>query len=132
MILIIILHAVICIFLVAIILIQPGKADGGLSFGSSSQSIFGSKGAGNFLTKTTAVSAVIFLLTSFALTKMELKKSQSKVTESLKTEPESKSSTPPPPLSTDSKTNNIKEKPEPKTLKKEPKSNKKNSQTKHP
>ncbi len=68
--LLIILHIAICIFLVFVILLQPGKADGGVAFGgSSSQSIFGSKGAGNFLTKTTSICAVLFLVTSFILTR---------------------------------------------------------------
>jgi preprotein translocase subunit SecG len=68
--LLIILHVVICAFLVFVILLQPGKADGGVAFGgSSSQSIFGSKGAGNFLTKTTSVCAILFLVTSFVLTR---------------------------------------------------------------
>jgi preprotein translocase subunit SecG len=68
--LLIILHIFICAFLIFVILLQPGKADGGVAFGgSSSQSIFGSKGAGNFLTKTTSVCAILFLLTSFVLTR---------------------------------------------------------------
>ncbi len=65
----IIFHFAICFFLVCVILLQPGKSDAGIGFGSSSQSIFGSRGAGNFLTKTTSVCAVVFLLTSFLLTR---------------------------------------------------------------
>jgi len=69
---IIILHVFICVFLVFVILLQPGKSDGGIGFGSSSQSIFGSRGAGNFLTKTTSVCAFIFLATSFYLTRSRM------------------------------------------------------------
>lgn len=69
MVFLVFLHIFICIFLVAVILIQPGKSDAGVGFGSSSQSIFGSKGASNFLTKTTSICAFVFLLTSFVLTK---------------------------------------------------------------
>lgn len=58
--------------MVFVILLQPGKSDGGIGFGSSSQSIFGSKGAGNFLTKTTSVCAILFLLTSFILTRLRM------------------------------------------------------------
>ncbi len=65
----VILHIFICVFLVCVILLQPGKGDAGVTFGSSSQSIFGSKGASNFLTKTTTVCAVIFLVTSLVLTR---------------------------------------------------------------
>lgn len=76
---IIILHVVVCVFLVGVILLQPGKGDAGIGFGSSSQSIFGSKGAGNFLTKTTTVAAVFFLASSFYLTREHIKKSTGSV-----------------------------------------------------
>lgn len=65
----VVIHVVVCVFLVAVILIQPGKGDAGIGFGSaSSQSIFGSR-AGNFLTKVTSVVAVVYLTTSFFLTR---------------------------------------------------------------
>lgn len=65
--LIIVLHIVISVFLVGVILLQPGKSDSGIGFGSTSQSIFGSRGAGNILTRITAIAAFIFLNTSFFL-----------------------------------------------------------------
>lgn len=68
----IVIHSVIALFLVLVILLQPGKGDAGVGFGSSSQSIFGSRGAGNFLTKTTGVCAMLFLVTSFFLTRSRL------------------------------------------------------------
>ena len=75
-----IFHMARCVFLVAVILVQPGKSDGGgIGFGSSSQSIFGSKGAGNFLTRTTTAVAVIFLLTSFVLTRARIKEDTASV-----------------------------------------------------
>ena len=78
--LLIVLHVVVCVFLVCVILLQPGKSDGGgIGFGSSSQSIFGSKGAGNFLTKTTSVVAIMYLLTSFVLTRSRIKEYTSSV-----------------------------------------------------
>ncbi len=83
----IILHVLICLFLVAVILLQPGKGDAGIGFGSSSQSIFGSKGAGNFLTRTTTVVAVLYLGTSFVLTRNRMKEStQSVISDSEKRE----------------------------------------------
>jgi len=78
------MHCLICIFLIAVILLQPGKADAGIGFGSSSQSIFGSKGAGNFLTKTTSICAVLFLITSFFLTRSRIQQYSSSV---IKNEP---------------------------------------------
>lgn len=68
----IVIHSLICLFLVIVILLQPGKGDAGVGFGSSSQSIFGSKGAGNFLTKLTSICAVVYLFTSFVLTKQRM------------------------------------------------------------
>ena len=88
------LHIFICIFLVFVILLQPGKSDGGIGFGgSASQSIFGSKGASNFLTKTTSVCAIIFLFTSFVLTRARLKEHSESV---IKAEPAQESKIPAP------------------------------------
>lgn len=55
--------------LIGFILIQHGKgADAGAAFGSgSSSTVFGSQGAGNFLTRVTTVLAVIFLGNSLLL-----------------------------------------------------------------
>lgn len=75
----VVLHIFICVFLVCVILLQPGKGDAGIGFGSSSQSIFGSKGASNFLTKTTTACAVLFLVTSFLLTRARMKEHTSSV-----------------------------------------------------
>jgi len=75
----IIFHSLICVFLVCVILLQPGKGDAGIGFGSSSQSIFGSRGAGNFLTKMTSACALIFLVTSFVLTRVRLQETSRSV-----------------------------------------------------
>ncbi|MBI3801398.1 MAG: preprotein translocase subunit SecG [Deltaproteobacteria bacterium] len=67
--LLIIIHVISCIFLVTVVLLQQGKgADVGAVFGGSSQTLFGSSGAGNFLTKLTSATAIIFMLTSLSLT----------------------------------------------------------------
>lgn len=67
--LILILHVLVCLILVATILVQQGKgASMGAAFGTAgSQTLFGSSGAGNFLTKTTSVCAGIFFCTSLLL-----------------------------------------------------------------
>ena len=65
----IILHILICLVLILIVLLQAGKgADMGAAFGGSSQTVFGSSGAGTFLGKMTAGVAILFMLTSLALT----------------------------------------------------------------
>ena len=55
--------------IVGLVLLQHGKgADAGASFGGgASQTVFGSAGSGNFLTRTTAILATIFFATSVAL-----------------------------------------------------------------
>ncbi len=62
-------HVIIMVVLVGLILIQRGKgADVGAAFGSgASQTVFGSQGSASFLTRTTAVLATLFFLTSLTL-----------------------------------------------------------------
>jgi preprotein translocase subunit SecG len=63
------LHILVCLFLIAIVLLQRGKgADLGAAFGGSSSTLFGSRGAATFLNKITTVAAVVFMLTSLVLT----------------------------------------------------------------
>ncbi|MCS6927469.1 MAG: preprotein translocase subunit SecG [Candidatus Binatia bacterium] len=65
----IIVHIFSCFFLIAVVLLQQGKgSDVGAVFGGSSQTIFGSSGAGNLLTKLTTGTAIVFMLTSLLLT----------------------------------------------------------------
>jgi len=65
----VVLHSVVCVFLIAVVLLQRGRgADIGAVFGGgASNTVFGSRGAGNFLTKLTTWSAAIFMLTSLGL-----------------------------------------------------------------
>lgn len=65
----IVVHLFLAIGLVALILMQHGKgADMGAAFGSgASASVFGSRGASNFLSRSTAVLAALFFVTSLAL-----------------------------------------------------------------
>ena len=64
-----IVHIVTCLLLVAVVLLQHGRgADVGAAFGSgASQTVFGAAGAGNFLTRLTTGAAVVFMITSLAL-----------------------------------------------------------------
>ena len=53
-----VIHIVACIFLMLVVLIQPGKSGGlGALSGAGAQQVFGGRGAGNFLTKTTWATA---------------------------------------------------------------------------
>ena len=67
--LVIVVHVVVAIVIVGLVLLQQGKgADAGASFGSgASQTVFGSSGSGNFLTRSTTIAAAIFFGTSMLL-----------------------------------------------------------------
>ena len=66
---VLVIHVVLCFLLIGIILLQQGKgSDMGASFGAgASGTVFGSSGSGNFLTKTTAILATAFFVTSILL-----------------------------------------------------------------
>ena len=66
---ILILNIVLAILLVAVVLLQ--KSEGGaLGLGASQESFVSSRSAGSFLTKTTAIIATFFIITSISLTIM--------------------------------------------------------------
>ncbi len=66
-----VLHVIACIFLMLIILLQPGRSGGlGALSGGAAQQVFGGRGAGNILTKITWVTASIFFVTSLSLAYM--------------------------------------------------------------
>jgi preprotein translocase subunit SecG len=63
-----IVHVIVSIGLILVVLLQTGKgAEVGAVFGGSSATIFGSSGAGNFLTRLTTGMAIVFMITSLAL-----------------------------------------------------------------
>ncbi len=76
--LIIVVHVLIALAIIGLILIQQGKgADMGASFGGgASQTLFGSRGTGNALTRATAIFATLFFATSFALAVLAKNKSE--------------------------------------------------------
>jgi preprotein translocase subunit SecG len=63
-------HVLVAAALVGLVLLQHGKgADMGAAFGSgSSGSLFGAAGSANFLSRTTAILATVFFLSSLGLT----------------------------------------------------------------
>ena len=64
-----VIHIIVSLFLIFIILIQSGKGEGlsdVFGGGSSQTTIFGSR-TGNFLTKATTASAIIFMITCLSL-----------------------------------------------------------------
>lgn len=63
-----VIHVFVCFFLILVVLLQQGKGGGlgGLG-GASAAQVFGGRGAGNFMTRLTAVCAAIFMITSMVL-----------------------------------------------------------------
>lgn len=66
---ILIVHIILAVGIVAFVLMQQGKgADAGASFGAgASQTVFGSGGSANFMSRTTAILATAFFVTSLGL-----------------------------------------------------------------
>jgi preprotein translocase subunit SecG len=66
---ILVFHVLIAVGLIVLVLLQQGKgADAGAAFGSgASGTVFGSKGSASFLTRTTAILATLFFITSLSL-----------------------------------------------------------------
>jgi preprotein translocase subunit SecG len=67
---IITVHVIVSVFLIFVILLQPGKSDGMAAFsggGGGSTSAFGGRGSVTFLSKVTTGCAIIFMVTSLTL-----------------------------------------------------------------
>lgn len=65
----IVLHLIVCLTLVAVVLVQSGKGGGlaGGAFGGSAQTVFGGRGATDFITRATIVLGSLFFATSLTL-----------------------------------------------------------------
>ncbi|HSC89031.1 MAG TPA: preprotein translocase subunit SecG [Polyangiaceae bacterium] len=82
-----VLHIGACLILVLVVLIQPGKSGGlGAFGGASAQQVFGGRGAGNFLTKATWITAGTFFVTSISLAYLSSSTTDSLEAKSKKTE----------------------------------------------
>ncbi len=75
--LVLIVHVIAALSVIGLVLLQHGKgADAGAAFGGgASGSVFGSAGSANFLSRITAVFALVFFLTSLGLTFFSTKQS---------------------------------------------------------
>jgi preprotein translocase subunit SecG len=94
--LILVVHVVAALSVIGLVLLQHGKgADMGAAFGSGSAgSVFGSSGSANFLSRTTAVLATIFFVSSISLTIVSGKKTDNKGVMTQPAEPASAPSLP--------------------------------------
>jgi preprotein translocase subunit SecG len=93
-----IFHLFVCVFLILVVLLQTGKgADVAAAFGGTSQTAFGARGAATLLSKLTTGSAIVFMITSFALAMYANRSSGSVVTDEPAQQSAPAPSTPPPP-----------------------------------
>ena len=67
------LHILICVALIAVVLVQSGKGGGlaGGAFGGSAQTVFGGRGAVDFVTRATVILGALFFTTSLTLAIMK-------------------------------------------------------------
>jgi preprotein translocase subunit SecG len=65
----VVFHVLLAAAIIGLVLIQRGKgADAGAGFGAgASGTVFGARGSGSFLSRTTAIMATLFFLTSLGL-----------------------------------------------------------------
>jgi preprotein translocase subunit SecG len=68
-ILVLIVHVIVCLFLIIVVLLQSGKAAdlAGAFGGMGSQTAFGPRGSATLLSKATTISAALFMVTSLTL-----------------------------------------------------------------
>ena len=92
--LILVVHVLAALAIIGLVLLQHGKgADMGAAFGGgASGSLFGATGSANFLSRTTAILAAIFFVTSLGLTWYSSHKSEAKGV--MTTQPPAPASTP--------------------------------------
>src|SRR5215470_10249883 len=64
-----IVHVIVCLFLIIVVLLQSGKAAdlAGAFGGMGSQTAFGPRGSATLLSKATTISAILFMVTSLSL-----------------------------------------------------------------
>lgn len=91
-----VVHVMACLFLILVVLLQPGKSGGmGAFTGAAATQVFGGRGAGNILTKMTWTTATIFFLTSIALAYLSGSPSDSLADRADKAQTSQKPTTPP-------------------------------------
>jgi len=105
-----IVHILLCIFMIFVILLQPGK-DAGMGAalgGGAATSAFGGRGAATFLTKLTAFCAIGFFITSLGLSFVGLKTSVAdSIVDSAETTPAPAPTPTPAPVGTNAPSNEV-------------------------
>lgn len=85
---ILIIHVVISTALIAMVLLQQGKGAGmGALGGGASNTLFGSQGSANFMSRTTAILATGFFITSLTLSYLAITQVRAVQSETIPTAP---------------------------------------------
>lgn len=85
---ILIIHVVISTALIAMVLLQQGKGAGmGALGGGGSNTLFGSQGSANFMSRTTALLATGFFITSLTLSYLAIKQVKAAQSDNIPTAP---------------------------------------------
>jgi preprotein translocase subunit SecG len=93
-----VIHVSACFFLAVVVLLQTGKgADMGAVFGGGSQTLFGSGGAGNLLTKLTTATAIVFMVTSLIMSYGQSRAPSSTLLDRIPADAGAPATPPPPP-----------------------------------
>ena len=72
-----VIHVLAAVAIIVLVLMQQGRgADMGAAFGGGSQTLFGSRGSANFLSRITGLLAAVFFVTSLTLAYLHSKSSQ--------------------------------------------------------
>lgn len=81
-----VIHLLVCTLLILVVLLQTGKgADLASAFGGAgTQGAIGVQSSGNILSKATTVAAILFMVTSLALTILKSKKESGTVMDNVK------------------------------------------------
>ena len=62
------IHVLVALAIIGLVMLQQGRgADAGAGFGGASTSLFGARGASSFLSRTTAIAATLFFISSISL-----------------------------------------------------------------
>jgi preprotein translocase subunit SecG len=69
----IVLHVIVCMFLILVVLLQSGKGGGlGVFGGGGGGSVFGGRGGATFLSKLTTITATLFMVMSIILARLSI------------------------------------------------------------
>lgn len=83
-----VIHTIVVLFLIGIILLQRPESDGLGGLGGGGSNLFSGRTAGNVLTRTTAILATIFIVSSLALATLSGRMNAPSIADTIAAQPE--------------------------------------------